>query len=131
MAFHRPAKQVLTQALSVFLSLTLLVVSLELGLRGALMYDTFGLLDMDSLARFNLSGNNVCATEPSDKEKLPKPHAEHGPLCFLQLLPAAALEPAETNFANFRYLRQLQIASAFVRDAFIRSVAARGPPASA
>ncbi|MBO1438728.1 hypothetical protein [Meiothermus sp. CFH 77666] len=129
MAFHWPSKQVLTQALSVFLSLTLLVVSLELGLRGALMYDTFGLLDQDSLARFNVSGSNVCTTEPSEKEKLPEPHAEHGPLCFLQLLQVEALEPAETHFANLRFLRQIQITSAFVRDAFIKSVAARGPPA--
>ncbi|RIH82374.1 hypothetical protein Mlute_02512 [Meiothermus luteus] len=113
------------RALVLLLSLALLVVSLELGLRGVLMYSVVG---PDELSRFNLA--NLCALDHQGQPREGNHSVEHGPLCFVHLLPADGLAPAQGRFAQSRFVRFLLIESALVRDAFVQNLAARGPPAA-
>ncbi|WP_158539594.1 hypothetical protein [Meiothermus sp. QL-1] len=106
------------------LVLSLLVVSLELGLRGVLMYTPPGLVGTEALERFNRA--NACTPNPQDEKSGP---AEHGPLCFVHLLPAEGLAPAQGRFANLRFVKRLVVAQAPVKPAFAQRVAARAPPA--
>ncbi|WP_018466284.1 hypothetical protein [Calidithermus timidus] len=116
------------QALALLLSLTLLVVSLELGLRGVLMYGVAirGIAGLEELSRFNLA--NLCTLEHQGQPQEKNHPVEHGPLCFVQLLPVDDLAPAQGRFSQPRFVRFSPIESALVRDAYMQSLAARGPP---
>lgn len=109
---------------ALFLSVALLVVSLELGLRGVLMYQTPG-LSADSLVRFNLSPENLCAGDGAGSAET---HGEHGPLCFVHLLPAEELAPTEGRFANLRFAGLSPVTSAPAQTPFLENLAARAPP---
>ncbi|MDW8426609.1 MAG: hypothetical protein RMK51_11810 [Meiothermus sp.] len=106
------------------LSAVLLVVSLELGLRGVLMYWTPG-LSADSLVRFNLSPGNLCTGDGAGSAET---QVEHGPLCFVHLLPAEELSPTEGRFASLRFAGLPPATSVPAQTLFLKSLAARAPP---
>jgi len=117
-ASHRKGLTILTAAL-------LLVVSSELGLRGVLMYGTWA--PQDQLTRFNQA--QICTLEPNQNANSDQSHPpEHGPLCFVYLLAVKGLEPVLGRFASVQFVRRVWISSALVRDAFIKTIAARAPP---
>jgi len=113
------------KGLTIFIAALLLVVSSELGLRGVLMYGTWA--PQDQLTRFNQA--QICTLEPNRNANSDQSHPpEHGPLCFVHLLPSEGPVPALSRLANAQFVRRLQITSALVRDAFIKTIAARAPP---
>ncbi|GIW34966.1 hypothetical protein [Meiothermus sp.] len=113
------------RGLAVLLALLLLLVSSELGLRGVLMYGTWA--SEQQLTEFNLAQLCTPGADASNHSD-PSHPPEHGPLCFVHLLPVEELEPSQSRFANLQFVRLLPVVSALVQDVFIQSIAARAPP---
>ncbi|MCS7069294.1 MAG: hypothetical protein NZN28_11795 [Meiothermus sp.] len=111
------------------MSALLLVVSLELGLRGVLMYGPFNAVGPLELARFNRA--NLCNLDPSQKTPEHSGPVEHSYLCLVQLLPVDDPEPAQCRFANLEFARLPATSPLDLPKAPTGNADARGPPPSA
>ncbi len=104
----------------------LLLISTEIALRGELMRLSWAGISTEQLAQFNHIG--LCLGDPGTKQPGNSEHSSaHCLLCFLHIIPAAQ-PPVSGAFANLIYFKLLAVQAALIRETFLETVSARGPP---
>lgn len=104
----------------------LLFISTEVALRGEVMRFGWASLNTEQLEQFNQV--NLCLGETGANHPAKSQHGStHCLLCFLHIIPAA--EPLVLGaFSDFVLYKLLAVQAAVIRDAFLKTISARGPP---